>query len=56
MISQLSGTRFEKALKKTIALKNFAYQFYKKNDLILSNNRNISYGDVTKPKIKLEGA
>jgi DNA polymerase elongation subunit (family B) len=41
-ISQMTRTRMEKAMTKTICLKNMAAQFFFDRDLILSNNPNTS--------------
>lgn len=46
-ISQMTRTRMEKAMTKTICLKNMAAQFFFERDLILSNNPNTSRIDHT---------
>jgi len=43
-IGKVSSTRYEKALKKTVSLKNLARKFYRDKNYVISNNHNASYG------------
>ena len=47
-ISVLSRTRFHKAWKKTISLKNLAYKFFYDEGFIVSNNHNADNADSEK--------
>jgi DNA polymerase elongation subunit (family B) len=42
-VSQITGTRIHKAMKKTVCLRNFANIKFEDNGYILSNNRNASF-------------
>lgn len=49
-ISMITQTRIEKALKKTICLRNFAGTFYQKLGLVISNNRSSQFPKQDKIK------
>jgi len=52
-ISTMTHTRIDKSLKKTVCLRNFAQQFYEKNNFVISNNRSSLF---ERPDSKIKGA
>lgn len=52
-ISMMTHTRIDKALKKTVCLRNFAAQFYEEAGFVMSNNRSALF---EKPESKIKGA
>ena len=60
-LSILTETRMNKAMTKTTSLKNMAAKFFKEQGYVMSNNRNVDYGedrsqDDTEKKEKFRGA
>jgi DNA polymerase elongation subunit (family B) len=55
-IANMTRTRFNKALAKTVCLKNLARKVYFDQNLILSNNRNVTYGGDRQKSEKFKGA
>lgn len=49
-ISEITSTRVEKVLKKTISLKNFVNKFANENGYIMSDNKNARYGNEARRK------
>lgn len=58
-IAEMTRTRLNKAMRKTVSLKNMAFKFYKDQGYIMGNNHNVRIGDDDKdkePTEKFEGA
>jgi hypothetical protein len=45
-VAAKTETRIQKALKKTVCLKNLARRFYYDKGFIMSNNHNTNYGGL----------
>lgn len=56
MLAMLTRTRIDKATRKTISLRNLAHDFHRQNNLVLSNNRNLTYGGESKGSESFRGA
>lgn len=56
-ISAITQTRIEKALKKTVSVRNLARKFYIDNGYVMSNNHNVNYlGETVSVKQEIRGA
>lgn len=54
--AMMTRTRVDKAMRKTISLRNLGNDFYRSNGLIMSNNRNKTYGGSMGKSEKYRGA
>ena len=52
----MTRTRFNKALKKTVCLRNLANVFYRQQGYVMSNNHNATYGGEKESAGKFRGA
>ena len=56
-ISDITKTRLNKAMRKTVSLKNMAHHFYLEQGYTMGNNDNLTYGEEeSEDKEKFEGA
>jgi DNA polymerase elongation subunit (family B) len=56
-LAEMTRTRLNKAMRKTISLKNMAFKFYKDQGYIMGNNHNVRLDDSKSgPTEKFEGA
>lgn len=55
-VAILTHTRINKALKKTVCLRNLGNVIYRNEGYVMSNNHNTNYGDNREPSEKFRGA